>query len=64
MEHSKIISKVIGSLTTKFNSFVCLIEELSDLSTLSIDELHGSLLIHEQRMQGNLEEEQELNVAQ
>jgi len=39
---------------------VCAIEESNDLSTLSLDELHGSLLVHEQRMQHAQPEEQVL----
>ena len=42
-----MVGKMLRSLTTKFNYVVCSIEELKDLSTLRIDELHGSLLIHE-----------------
>ncbi|XP_058782206.1 uncharacterized protein LOC131656520 [Vicia villosa] len=38
-------------------------KESNYLSTLSIDELHGSLLVHKQRMQGYQEEEHVLKVA-
>lgn len=50
MEQSTVIGKILRSLTNKFNYVVCSIEESNDLSQMSIDELHGSLLIHEQRM--------------
>lgn len=63
MQQSTVVSKVLRSLTTKFN-YVCSIEESNDLSTLSIDELHGSLLVHEQRMHGHHDEEHVLKVAQ
>ena len=63
MEQSTVVGKILRSLTTKFNYVACLIEELNDLSTLSIDELHGSLLVHELRMQGYQEEEHVLKVA-
>lgn len=63
MEQSMVVSKILRSLTIKFNYVVCSIEESNDLSTLSIDELHGSLLVHEQRMQGYQEEEHVLKVA-
>ncbi|KAL9235086.1 hypothetical protein vseg_009882 [Gypsophila vaccaria] len=63
MEQSTVVSKVLRSLTSKFNYVVCSIEESNDLSTLSIDELHGSLLVHEQRMQGCPEEEHVLKVV-
>lgn len=48
MEQSTIVSKILKSLTSRFNYVVCLIEESNDLSTMSIDELHGSLLVHKQ----------------
>lgn len=63
MEQSTMVSKILRSLTSKFNYVVCSIEESNDLSTLSIDELHGSLLVHGQRMQGHQEEEQLLKVT-
>lgn len=64
MSQSTVVSKVLRSLTPKFNYVVCSIEESNDLNTLSIDEVHGSLLVHEQRMQGHQEEEQVLKVTQ
>nr|KYP72898.1 Retrovirus-related Pol polyprotein from transposon TNT 1-94 [Cajanus cajan] len=64
MEQSTLVSKILRSLTTKFNYVVCAIKESNDLSALSIDELHGSLLVHEQRMQGYQEEEHVLKVTQ
>ena len=64
IDHSTVVGKILRSLTVKFNYVVCLIEESNDLSTLSIDELHGSLLVHEQRMQGYQEEDHVLKVAQ
>jgi len=64
IEQSTVVSKILRSLTPKFNYVVCSIEESNDLSNLSIDELHGSLLVHEQRMQGQQEEEHVLKVAQ
>ncbi|RDY07863.1 hypothetical protein CR513_07966, partial [Mucuna pruriens] len=59
MEQSTVVSKILRSLTSKFNNIVCSIEESNDLGTLSIDELHGSLLVHEQRMQEFQTEEHE-----
>ena len=59
-----MVGKILRSLTAKFNYVVCSIEESNDLSTLSIDALHGSLHVHEQRMQGYQEEEHVLKVAQ
>lgn len=63
LEPSAVVGKILRSMTTKFNYVVCSIEESHDLSTLSINELHGSLLVHEQRMQGQEEEEQALKVV-
>nr|KYP40104.1 hypothetical protein KK1_038559 [Cajanus cajan] len=47
MDSSTVVSKILRSLTPKFNYVVCSIEESNDLSKLSLDELHGSLLVHE-----------------
>lgn len=63
MEHSTIVNKILRSLTSKFNYVVCLIEESNDLSTMSIDELHGSLLVHEGRIWGQQEEEHALKIS-
>ncbi|XP_024004864.1 uncharacterized protein LOC112082011 [Eutrema salsugineum] len=52
IDQSTIVCKILRSLTVKFNYVVCSIKESNDLSTISIDELHGSLLVHEQRMNG------------
>ena len=50
-------------MTTRFNYVVCSIEESNDLSVMTIDELQSSLLVHEQRMQGQkIEEEHALQV--
>lgn len=63
MEHSTIVSKMLRSLTSKFSYVVCSIEESNDLSILTIDELHGSLLVHEQRMHGYQLEEHVLKIT-
>jgi len=63
MEKSTMISKILCSFTPKFNYVVCAIEESNDISILTIDELHGSLLVHKQRMQGLHEEEQVLKAT-
>lgn len=63
MGQSTVVSKILRSLTSKFNYVVYSIEESNDLSILTIDELHGSLLVHEQRMQEHQVEEQVLKVA-
>lgn len=63
MKPKAVVGKILRSMTAKFNYVVCSIEESHDLSTLSINELHGSLLVHEQRMQGQEEEEQALKIV-
>ena len=47
MEDVTVIEKILLSMTPKFNYVVCSIEESKDLDELSIDELQGSLLVHE-----------------
>ena len=63
MEQTVIVEKILRSMTSKFNYVVCSIEESNNISTMSIDELQSSLLVHEQRMQGQREEEQVLKVT-
>ena len=45
-----IIAKVLRSLTPKFDHAVAAIKEAKDLSILSVDELMGSLQVHESRI--------------
>lgn len=63
MEDVVVIEKILRSMTPKFDYVVCSIEESNDLDTLSIDELQSSLLVHEQRMNGHIIEEQALKVT-
>jgi hypothetical protein len=44
-----VVEKILRSLTDMFENIVCMIEESKDLAELSVDELAGSLLAHEQR---------------
>eukprot|EP00253_Pinus_taeda_P013003 PITA_13003 len=48
-----VIEKVIGSLSTKFDVVVAAIEEAKDLASLTVDELMGTLLSHEERIDRN-----------
>jgi hypothetical protein len=50
LEQTVIVEKVLRSMTSRFNYIVCSIEESNDDTTLTIDELQRSLLVHEQRM--------------
>ncbi|XP_024171544.1 uncharacterized protein LOC112177486 [Rosa chinensis] len=63
MEQVVIIEKILSSMTSKFDYVVCSVEECNNLETLTIDELHSSLLVHEQRMNGHGKEEQAVKVS-
>lgn len=52
MEQVLVFEKILRSMTTRFNYVVCSIEVSNDVTTLSIDELKSSLLMHEQVMKG------------
>ena len=45
-----VVEKILRSMSSKFVYVVCSIEESHDIDKMSIDELQGSLLLHEQRM--------------
>ncbi|MCH96255.1 retrovirus-related Pol polyprotein from transposon TNT 1-94 [Trifolium medium] len=59
MEQVTIVEKILRSMPAKFNYVVCSIEESNDVTTLSVDELQSSLLVHEQRMKGQKEHNEE-----
>jgi len=46
-------------MTLKFDYVVCSVEESNNLDTLTIDELYSSLLVHEQRMKGHKQNNEE-----
>ena len=53
IEDQRIVEKVLRSLPCKFNSVVAAIKEAKDLSTLLVDELMGSLISLETRIDRN-----------
>lgn len=63
MEQITVVCKILRIISNKYKYVFYSVEGLYDLSTLSVNELHGHLLVHEQRMQGNQEDEHVLKVA-
>jgi len=49
IEESIVVQKVLRSLPDKFDSKLSVIEEMKDLDTLNMDELHGILIAYEMR---------------
>ncbi|XP_020271671.1 uncharacterized protein LOC109846843 [Asparagus officinalis] len=49
MPDSKVVEKVLRTLTERFTYVVVSIEESKDTSSMSIDELQSSLVVHEQK---------------
>jgi len=56
MEQILGVEKIFSSLTSNFNYVVWSIKESNDVTTLSIDELQSSLLVHEHRMKSQSQE--------
>eukprot|EP00253_Pinus_taeda_P020908 PITA_20908 len=53
LEERRIVEKLFRILPSKFDVIVTTIEETKDLSNFSVDELHASLITHEQRLSRN-----------
>ncbi|KAJ1436780.1 Zinc finger, CCHC-type [Sesbania bispinosa] len=49
LSSNRVVEKILRSSTDDFENIVCAIEESKDLSTLTLEELAGSLEAHEQR---------------
>lgn len=61
-----VVEKNLRSMSARFENVVCSIEEANDITSMSIEELQSKLLVHEARMKGHKEidqEEQALKVA-
>nr|DAD33588.1 TPA_asm: hypothetical protein HUJ06_012439 [Nelumbo nucifera] len=63
IEDITVVEKILHSMTPKFNYVVCSIEESKDLDKFSIDELQGSLLVHEKKVNQQEKEEQALKAS-
>ena len=50
LEERRIVEKLLRVLPSKFDVIVTTIEETKDLTSFSVDELHASLITHEQRL--------------
>ncbi|CAJ2663111.1 unnamed protein product [Trifolium pratense] len=57
---SMLVEKILRSLTSRFNYVACSIEESNDTTTVTVDELHSSLLVQEQRMKSQKEEQEQI----
>ncbi|KAM1216648.1 hypothetical protein ACFX2J_012906 [Malus domestica] len=53
LDEVRVVEKILRSLTSKFEHVVTAMEESKDLEAMSAEELLGSLLVHEQRIQKN-----------
>lgn len=60
----KVVEKVLRSLPDRWNHVVAAIEESKDLSTLSYDQLMGSLQAHEVRLNRNVQPVEEEHAFQ
>ena len=49
IEESVIVQKILRSLSMRFYSKILAIEEISDLDTMIVYELHGTLIAYEMR---------------
>lgn len=61
MQNEKIIEKILCTLTERFNYIMCSIEESKDINSTG---LQSSLLVHEQKYQENIVEDQTLKVTE
>ena len=50
LEEKKLVEKILRSLPSRFDGIIVAIEEIKDLSQFLVDELHASLMSHEQKL--------------
>ncbi|KAG6504942.1 hypothetical protein ZIOFF_037290 [Zingiber officinale] len=55
VEDEMFVKKVLNNLPLKFDYIVAVLQEMKDFSKMSIEELHGSLILHESRINERLE---------
>ena len=53
LEERRIVEKLLRSLPSRFDVIFTTIEETKDLTNFSVDELHASMMTHEQRLGRN-----------
>jgi len=53
VKNQRVVENVLRPFSTKFDVVVASIEEANDLETLTVDDLMGSLLSHEARIERN-----------
>ncbi|XP_060965149.1 uncharacterized protein LOC133034139 [Cannabis sativa] len=59
IEDMTVVEKILQTMTPKFNYVVCLEEEAHNINELSADELQGSLLVHEHKLNQQEKEKEE-----
>lgn len=59
MPDSKIVEKILRTLTDKFTYVVVSIEESKDTSSMTVDELQSSLSVHEKKFRKSSHEEED-----